>query len=426
MISPRASSLRAPIELLDQHPRISVLPSEYWRLLGYPNDEAPGERARELVREARSWFEREGRPWLYFREVEINVEDESILVEGVRFCSPKLREHFVEFGVQSAVIAAVSAGAACEREARLRWEEGKPDEYFFLEMYGSAVVEHLVASLNARICSLADRDGLMAIPHYSPGYAGWDVAEQNLLFQRLIAGRPEMFPEPLEVLSSGMLRPKKSLLAIVGLAPRRADAPSAHRVPCETCSYSPCQYRRTPYRHADRAVAQAQSSPSRPMLIRNAKYTVNPKALQKWAQERVRLSLRPDGSCDATFRFDGTTCSNQGRPLAFEYHITVSPAATHHVILDATCKPATGDVGFESMCAYLTDPDGLMKQIAEEKPLLGRPLDEVLQWKRDAAPSGCYCAPESRTHKWGLALEAIHFALTQALVASSGGETSSS
>jgi hypothetical protein len=69
------------------------------------------------------------------------------------------------------------------------------------------------------------------------------------------------------------------------------------------------------------------------------------------------------------------------------------------------------------MCAYLTDPDGLMQAITAEKPLLGRPLDEVLQWKRNAAPSGCYCAAESRTHKWGLALEAIHFALAQALPA---------
>jgi hypothetical protein len=66
------------------------------------------------------------------------------------------------------------------------------------------------------------------------------------------------------------------------------------------------------------------------------------------------------------------------------------------------------------MCAYLSDSDGLMQSLAREKPLLGRPLDEVLHWSRTAAPSGCHCSAESRAHKWGLALEAIHFALTQA------------
>jgi hypothetical protein len=104
----------------------------------------------------------------------------------------------------------------------------------------------------------------------------------------------------------------------------------------------------------------------------------------------------------------------------------VGSAAEQHVILAVECKPAPGDTGYESMCAYLTDADGLMNAIANEKPLLGLPLDEVLQWKRNAAPSGCYCVAESRIHKWGLALEAIHFALAQALVAPGSAEHSSS
>jgi hypothetical protein len=65
------------------------------------------------------------------------------------------------------------------------------------------------------------------------------------------------------------------------------------------------------------------------------------------------------------------------------------------------------------MCAYLSDAAGLMQAIATEKPLLGQPIDSVLQWSRTAAPTGCHCHAASRTHKWGLALEAIHFALTQ-------------
>ncbi len=418
MILPHTPGARTPIEVLDLTPAVDVSAVEYWRLLGYPKQHSPGDRAQELAAETRAWFSEHGRPWLYFREVALRIEAASVFVDGVEFHSPKLLEHFRTLDAKSAIIAAVSAGRAGEEQARRRWEEGKPDEYFFLEMFGSAVVENLVASLNARICSLADHDGLMAIPHYSPGYAGWDVAEQNLLFERLIADRETIFPEPLEVLSSGMLRPKKSLLAIIGLAPRRAGVLETRTVPCETCSYSPCQYRRAPYRHAERSSSSAtknlaRASDLRSMLTRNAKYTVNPRALQKWVQERVQLTPRNDGSWEARFRFDGTTCSNQGRPLAFDYRVVVGPAAQNYTILDAECAPAPGDIGHEFMCAFLSDPDGLMKAISEEKPLVGRPLDEVLQWKRDAAPSGCYCSSESRTHKWGLALEAIHFALTQ-------------
>ena len=54
----------------------------------------------------------------------------------------------------------------------------------------------------------------------------------------------------------------------------------------------------------------------------------------------------------------------------------------------------------------------LIDAIAGEKPLAGRPLDDVLGWDRPAIGPGCYCEPSARQHKWGLVLETIHYALT--------------
>ena len=54
-----------------------------------------------------------------------------------------------------------------------------------------------------------------------------------------------------------------------------------------------------------------------------------------------------------------------------------------------------------------------MAAIAEEKPLSGRPLRDALIWQRAGVGAGCYCTREARDHKWGLALETIHFALAQ-------------
>ena len=54
-----------------------------------------------------------------------------------------------------------------------------------------------------------------------------------------------------------------------------------------------------------------------------------------------------------------------------------------------------------------------MENIAGEKPLLGRPLNEVLGWERRSSPSGCYCDLDRRLHKWGLVLEVLHYALVQ-------------
>jgi len=410
------------LETLDSHPDCPVDEAEYRRLLGFPPGYAPGERAHELAAGARRWFAEHGRPWVYLREADVDATAGALRLDGTGFDSKPLHELFGRADARRAALVAVSAGAACEDHARRLWEEGKPDEYFFLEVFGSAVVEHLVAAASGRICDLAERDGLMAIPHYSPGYAGWDVADQNRLFDLIARGCRRPWPGPLAVLPSGMLRPKKSLLAVFGLAARTTRALAAPRlVPCEPCAFSPCRYRRAPYRPGPPRLdgEPAPAPPAAPHtarrpLARDARYSVNGRALRKWAGERVRLERRGDGSVAACFRFDGTTCANLGQPLAFDYHVVLSPPAAGYTILAADCRPAPGDQGHTRMCAYLTDGPALLRTIAAGPPLLGRPLDDVLAWVRPAAPSGCHCQPESRVHKWGLALEAIHYALAHA------------
>jgi hypothetical protein len=66
------------------------------------------------------------------------------------------------------------------------------------------------------------------------------------------------------------------------------------------------------------------------------------------------------------------------------------------------------------MCRYLSQGDQLIAAIDSEGPLAGRPLDEVLAWRRPDSAAGCYCDPDARQHKWGLVLETIHWALNQA------------
>jgi hypothetical protein len=65
------------------------------------------------------------------------------------------------------------------------------------------------------------------------------------------------------------------------------------------------------------------------------------------------------------------------------------------------------------MCEYLENPESLMTAIENEKPLLGQPLNEVLNWKREFTPDGCYCKSSSRDYKWGIVLEVLHYALAQ-------------
>jgi len=390
---------------------VPVPEAEFLRLLGYPRGHQPDGRVHELMQWARAWFAAHGRPWMHGREVVLTVARGSVWLDGREFRSPQLLEHLTASGATRVVLVAVSAGVEAEEEARRLWEAGRPDEYFFLEAYASAVVEQLIAAASGRLCEAAAREDLLAVPHLSPGYTGWEVAEQVALFDHITGGGRHALPGPLEVLSTGMLRPKKSLLAVVGLAPATAGAAVASTtpVPCERCACTPCAYRRAPQRQS---LVHLEGAPA-PRPAASRAHTLNPRALRKWADERTRLDPQPDGTTVATFRFDGTTCSNMGRPLAFDYRVKISPPERGRVILEAQCQPSAGDAGHQQMCAFIADANGLQTAIESEKPLLGRPLEAVLEWQRMPAPAGCLCDAASRAHKWGLALEVIHFALNR-------------
>jgi hypothetical protein len=228
---------------------------------------------------------------------------------------------------------------------------------------------------------------MAVLPHYSPGYPEWEIAEQSRLLALMRQACPRGFPGEIEALESGALRPRKSLLAVFGLTRQTGSVrPLGELVPCQSCSFAPCQYRRMPYQ-------------------------VNVKALKRWAQDRLALTLREDGSVDAAFRYEGTTCTNMGRPLAFEYRVSLGRRDEGYPIREQRCAPAAGDTGHTFMCRYLDQRESLMAAIEREKPLLGRPLHEVLSWTRPACAAGCYCDADARSHKWGLVLETIQYAL---------------
>ncbi|MGB7133739.1 MAG: hypothetical protein WBD46_00510 [Acidobacteriaceae bacterium] len=410
------------VELADGLREVNVLPEEYARLLGYPRGWTLEGRPLELAEWARDWYAEHGRPWIYARQAQsFSLAGGGVSIDGARFTSPRLEKTLRQAEAHSVILAAISAGAEAEEEARRRWENERPDEYFFLEIYGSAVVEHLTALAGARLCDWAEQNGMAVLPHFSPGYPEWDVAEQPQLLALLEQTRRTSLPGPLEALESGMLRPKKTQLAVFGLT-RHTDRVQrlTELNPCESCTFGPCRYRRAPYRRAPRSCGEPV--PAMAVLDRDAEYSVNRRALARWAAQRLTLTACDDGSLNAVFRYDGTTCTNMGRPLAFDYRVKLGPRSEGYPIREQHCAPAAGDTGHTFMCQYVGNPEGLMAAIAGEKPLLGEKLNTVLAWRREASGAGCFCTSPSRDHKWGLVFETIHYALLQQEPALNGNE----
>jgi len=402
------------MELATTLPDVNVKTEEYVRLLGFPRGWVLKGRPLELAEWAREWYAQRGRPWIYARQADsFEIVGDSLCLDGVTFTSKRLKNTLQQAVAHSVILVAVGAGPEAEEESRRRWVDQKPDEYFFLEIFASAVVEHLVTSVGARLCDWAEQHGMAVLPHYSPGYAEWDIAEQPRLLELIQRTRKEPFPSKVEVFDTGMLRPKKTHLAVFGLTRHTSRLRRlTDLVPCENCSFGPCHYRRAPYRRAPQSFGE-QLPISAAALDLAAAYSVNRRALKRWTGERLSINTNPDGTLDATFRYEGTTCTNMGRPLAFDYAVKLGPREQGYPILDQRCSPVAGDIGHTKMCQYIENPDRLMSSIDREKPLHGDKLNAVLSWQRKPSAAGCYCEAASRDHKWGLVLETIHYALAQ-------------
>lgn len=239
-------------EWIETRPPLDIQESEYRRLLGYPKNHALDGRARELAGAARAWFSVNGRPWIHARETgALEFRNEKLRIDGREFSSRRLHDSLASASAHSVIVVAVSAGKECEETARQLWLDSKPDEYFFLEMFGSAVVEHLIALASGRICAWADQQHMAVLPHFSPGYSGWNIVEQVKLWNLISQNNGRAFPGELDVFDTGMLRPKKSLLAVFGVTREVEKARRfARLIPCENCLLPGCRYRRAVYRRA--------------------------------------------------------------------------------------------------------------------------------------------------------------------------------
>jgi hypothetical protein len=176
------------IAYTDLAPDTGVASAEYVRLLCYPRGWILEGRALELAERAGAWYAEHGRPWVFVRETE------------------------------GGVLAVVSAGPEVDSQVQRLWQEEKPDEYFFLHAYAAAVVEHLTSGVRMRLEQV--------------GRFRYGVAPRGLLTQAELPGA-------LEVLDSGMLRPKFSQAVLF-----RPALAGVEGVVCNSCGLSGCDFRR--------------------------------------------------------------------------------------------------------------------------------------------------------------------------------------
>jgi hypothetical protein len=220
---------------------------ELARLLGMPRDRPlEGEMAARAAL-AREWYARHGRPALFARRATVaGIGEGSVRLEGGRMLTGAAIARRLATGRAHAALAvAVTAGQEVDAETERLWKEDRPDEAYFLDRLATAVVERLMLRATTWLCREASIAGETALGHLSPGCGAWEFEAQRALFGWLAGDDPNPEIAPLEMLESGMLRPKLSLLAVVGLT--REGAVSTAADSCRACDLARCVFRRAPY-----------------------------------------------------------------------------------------------------------------------------------------------------------------------------------
>jgi hypothetical protein len=289
------------------------------RHVGLPACADIDDRLEALFEQTRTWYLQCGDPWTDARQVSIQriVYDVVHLDYQLQLSSALLARGLARARAYAIVVVAISAGRAVDEQIDLLWKSGRVDEAMFLNAYAIAMVEHLRWQLGDQLRRTFGESETTVLPHYSPGYDGWDLADQARLF-RLLYVPSESNTLPLEILPSGGLIPSKSTLAAFGITRRNDFGEDLD------------QY--WSFRAAPTSTSTVYSTPS---------YAFPKKALAKWRDKRLRVTAQPNNELLAKFRFDGSTCTNMGLPLAFDYVIRLKREESgEHRILSSSCEPA--------------------------------------------------------------------------------------
>jgi hypothetical protein len=381
-------------KLLDPLPPLSFASDTvpltlYRRHLGLPESVTLDERFTELADQARDWYLEHGSPWNDACPIRIQsiAKDTVFLEEGLALRSALLAEGLARADARAIVVFAATAGAAVDRRIDELWKMERPDEAMFLNAYAIAVVERLRLQARDHLRQIYGTLGMAVLPHYSPGYEGWDLVDQAQLFQ-VVFGRTTHSKLPLRVLASGGLWPAKSTIAAYGVT-ERSDM--------DACLDG--YWMRRPIVSASNVQTPSE-------------YAFPAKALTLWRSKRLQLAVQPNQEIRARFRFEGSTCSNLGVPITIDYHIYLERnGGDGYRVTHSSCKPADGDVGVRSTCAYLDNPALHMAEMDSYQPLIGMRLDDALAWNPPISQSGCLCSQAAQNHKWRIVLQTIHFAL---------------
>jgi hypothetical protein len=239
------ASVLSPTPVVIADVPLQIDPDEVLRFQGYKRGkDRPTAEVREIYDRALEEGDRLMEPRAVYRAVPVVAggRDSIRVAGGVELRIPEIGRLWG--AIESVGIAVCTIGDALESRVSELWESRELPLAAMLDSVGSAAAECLAEYVNDLLCQVAIAEGQKVTNRISPGYAGWDVAEQRLVWS-LCPGDPA----GVTLNSACFMTPTKSISFLVGIgAGARVDH---YFTQCRRCWMTACAYRRAP---ADRTV----------------------------------------------------------------------------------------------------------------------------------------------------------------------------
>lgn len=169
-----------------------------------------------------------------YEEIKLNEEDKSLSVGNVLFNINKIIYNQIKKSEKAAFFLC-TIGPEPETRSRKAMKEGDLLRGYIFDVTANEVVEAAADYMQNSLESAMNTSGLNITNRFSPGYCGWDVAEQKKLFQ--------LMPENscgIQLTPSALMQPMKSVSGIIGIGKNVKRRPYS----CKLCNLDNCIYRK--------------------------------------------------------------------------------------------------------------------------------------------------------------------------------------
>ncbi len=168
-----------------------------------------------------------------FNDIRFHKETQSAEISNIRFDIGK-----IIFGQlkksESIAVFICTAGEEIGLNSRKAMIEKDLLRGYIFDVIGSEIVEAAADLMQLNLEDQALASGMKITNRYSPGYCGWDVAEQHKLFQLV----PDNFCG-IRLTESALMNPVKSVSGIIGIGKEVKRLAYT----CKICDMKDCIYR---------------------------------------------------------------------------------------------------------------------------------------------------------------------------------------